>query len=73
MMPNQSANVWLGRFSSHLLRLRPELELHVAVQRGVIVYTRQDELDPEEAAYLSSRMLPRRPSNRSAVAAHSAA
>ena len=73
MTPNQSANVWLGRFSSHLLRLRPDLELHIAVQRGVIVYTRQDELDPEEAAYLSSRTLPRRPKDRVGSRASAAA
>jgi hypothetical protein len=61
MMPsNQSANVWLGRFSSHLLQLRPDLHLRAAVQRGVAVYTRIDSMPPEEAAYLTSRLLPER-------------
>ena len=60
MPSNQSANLWLSRFSSHLMVLRPDLDLHIAVQRGVRVYTRADLLEPEEAAYLSSRTLPRR-------------
>jgi hypothetical protein len=58
MPSNQSANVWLGRFSSHLMQLRPDLHLRAAVQRGVAVYTRIDAMEPEEAAYLTSRLLP---------------
>jgi len=60
MPSNQSANQWLSRFSSHLMALRPDLNLPMAVQRGVKVYTRAVELGPEEAAYLSSQMFPRR-------------
>jgi len=72
MTANQSANQWLGRFSSHLLRLRPDLELHVVVQRGVVVYTRMDELDPEEAADLTAVMLPDRADHRRARETRSA-
>jgi hypothetical protein len=50
MVANQSSHSWLGRFCVRLLRLRPGLNVIVAVKHAVATQPYAAELEPERAA-----------------------
>lgn len=52
MPNNQSSHTWLGRFCVQLMRMKPELNVIVAVKHAVAAQPYAAELEPESAAKL---------------------
>ena len=50
MVNNQSSHLWLGRFCVQLMRMKPELNVIVAVKHAVATQPCAAELEPESAA-----------------------
>lgn len=74
MVANQSSHSWLGRFCAQLLRLRPGLNVIVALRHAIATQPYAAELEPEDAAEIFVQTYPgalealqRRGSRRAAV------
>jgi len=52
MVHNQSSHSWLGRFCVQLMRIKPELNVIVAVKHAVATQPYAADLEPERAARL---------------------
>ena len=52
MVHNQSSHSWLGRFCAHLMRIKPDLNVIVAVKHAVATLPYASDLEPENAAKL---------------------
>ena len=52
MVHNQSSHSWLGRFCAQLLRIKPDLNVVVAVKHAVATQPYAADLEPENAARL---------------------
>ena len=50
MVHNQSSHSWLGRFCVQLMRIKPELNVIVAVKHAVATQPYAADLEPERAA-----------------------
>ena len=50
MVHNQSSHSWLGRFCVQLLRVKPDLNVLVAVKHAVAAQPYAADLEPERAA-----------------------
>ena len=52
MVHNQSSHSWLGRFCVQLIRIKPDLNVIVAVKHAVATQPYAADLEPERAARL---------------------
>ena len=52
MVHNQSSHSWLGRFCVQLMRIKPDLNVIVAVKHAVATQPYAADLEPESAARL---------------------
>ena len=50
MAHNQSSHSWLGRFCAHLIRVKPDLNVIVAVKHAVATQPYAADIEPERAA-----------------------
>ena len=58
MVNNQSSHSWLGRFCVQLMRIKPGLNVIVAVKHAVATQPYAAELEPENAAKLFVELHP---------------